>query len=172
MSAKVTLVLGGGRSGKTARALALAAQPPHVYIATAQALDAEMEARITAHKAERGDTWGLVEAPLALADAVRRADREGGTVLVDCLTLWLSNMMHRDRDMDAATDALITVLEGVKGRVILVSNEIGLGLVPMEKLSREFRDAQGRLNQRIAAVADRVEFVVAGLPMVMKGESI
>ncbi len=171
MNAKVTLVLGGGRSGKTARALALAAEPPHVYIATAQALDDEMEARITAHKAERGETWGLVEAPLALANAVRLADREGGTILVDCLTLWLSNLIHHEKDVDIATDALITVLEGAKGRVILVSNEIGLGLVPMEKLSRQFRDAQGRLNQRIAAVADRVEFVVAGLPMVIKGEA-
>lgn len=165
------LVLGGARSGKTARALALAAAPPHVYLATAQALDGEMAARIAAHRAERGASWGVVEEPLEIADAIRAAD-PGAAVLVDCLTLWLSNLLHHGRDAEAETDRLIDALRAARGRVILVSNEIGLGLVPMEKLSREFRDAQGRLNQRIAAAADRVEFVAAGLPLTLKGAPV
>ena len=168
MTASVSLILGGARSGKTARALALAAAPPHRYIATAAALDGEMADRIAAHKAERGPTWNLTEAELDLAGALSEHGHEGETLLIDCLTLWLSNLMHHDRDIDAETAALCDALSATPASVILVSNEIGMGLVPMEKLSRRFRDAQGRLNQRIAAVADHVEFVVAGLPMVLK----
>ena len=165
---RVSLILGGARSGKTARALALCAEPPHTYLATAQPLDSEMETRIAAHRAERGETWGVIEESLEISDALRDAEA-GTTVLVDCLTLWLSNLMHHDRDVEAETTRVIAALATTQNRVVLVSNEIGMGLVPMEKLSRDFRDAQGRLNQRIAAVADHVEFVVAGLPMVMKG---
>ncbi len=166
MTGRVALILGGARSGKTARALALCAEPPHTYLATAQALDGEMETRIAAHRAERGPSWGVIEEPLDIAAALRGVE---GTVLVDCLTLWLSNLMHHERDVEAETTRLIAALADTSNRVVLVSNEIGLGLVPMEKLSRDFRDAQGLLNQRIAAAADHVEFVVAGLPMVMKG---
>ena len=166
--ARVSLILGGARSGKSARALELA-PAPHVFIATAEALDGEMEARIRAHQAERGPDWGLAEAPLELADAIRAHAGEGVTLLVDCLTLWLSNLMHHERDVEAETEALIAALAGVPGRVVLVSNEIGMGLSPMNALGRAFRDAQGRLNQRIAAVADHVEFVAAGLPLTLKG---
>lgn len=165
----ISLVLGGARSGKTARALALAATPPHRYVATAAALDGEMEDRILAHKAERGETWTLTEEQVDLAGVI---DAHGGpddTLLIDCLTLWLSNLMHHGHDVDARTKALCEALSRTPSRVILVSNEIGMGLVPMEKLSRDFRDAQGRLNQRIAAVADHVEFVAAGLPLTLKG---
>ncbi len=165
----VSLVLGGGRSGKTARALSLAATPPHIYIATAQALDGEMERRIAAHKAERGASWQLIEEELDLVGAIR-AVPPGTTALVDCLTLWLSNLMHHERDVRQEIEILAEALSQTPTRVILVSNEIGMGLVPMEKLSRAFRDEQGWLNQRIAAVADHVEFVVAGLPMTMKGD--
>lgn len=165
--ANVTLILGGGRSGKTAHALA-ACPAPHCYIATAQALDGEMTDRIAAHKAERGESWGLAEAPLDLVGAIRAEAAEGRSLLVDCLTLWLSNLMHKGRDVDAETEALIAAARGAPGRIVFVSNEVGLGLVPMEKLSREFRDEQGRLNQRIATAADRVEFVAAGLPLVLK----
>ena len=126
-----TLILGGARSGKTARALALAATPPHLYLATAQALDGEMGARIAAHKLERGPTWQAVEEPLEIADALRAVTDPATTVLVDCLTLWLSNLLHHGRDVDAETVRLIDALEAVPNRVILVSNEIGLGLVPM-----------------------------------------
>jgi len=165
-----TLILGGARSGKTARALALAATPPHAYLATAQPLDGEMDARIAAHRAERGPSWAVIEEPLEVADALRAIEDESVTILVDCLTLWLSNLMHDERDVEAETTRLIAALGAVPNRVILVSNEIGLGLVPMEKLSRDFRDAQGRLNQRIAAAADHVEFVAAGLPLTLKGQ--
>jgi len=170
MTARISLVLGGARSGKTARALALCADPPHIYLATAQALDGEMAARIAAHRAERGASWSVIEAPLEITDAIRGVTDRETTVLVDCLTLWLSNLMHHERDVAAETARLIAVLTTTPNRVVLVSNEIGLGLVPMEKLSREFRDAQGLLNQRIAAAADHVEFVAAGLPLTMKGE--
>jgi len=169
MTARISLVLGGARSGKTARALALCADPPHIYLATAQALDGEMTARIAAHRAERGASWSVIEAPLEIAEAIRGVTDEKTTILVDCLTLWLSNLMHHERDVAAETARLIDTLAITPNRVVLVSNEIGLGLVPMEKLSREFRDAQGLLNQRIAAAADHVEFVAAGLPLTMKG---
>ncbi len=166
--ARVSLILGGARSGTSARALALAAAP-HVFIATAEALDGEMLERIVRHKAERGASWALVEEPLELAEAVRANAAEGTTLVVDCLTLWLSNLIHRERDVEAATERLIEALAAVPGRVVLVSNEVGMGLAPINALGRDFRDAQGRLNQRIAGVADRVEFVAAGLPLVLKG---
>lgn len=167
--ARVTLILGGARSGKSAHALRLAAEPPHVFLATAEALDDEMAARIRLHQAERAADWGLVEAPLDLAAAIRANAAEGTTLLIDCLTLWLSNLMHHERDADAEIEALLTALADVPGQFVLVSNEIGLGLAPMNALGRAFRDAQGRLNQRVAAVADRVEFIAAGLPITLKG---
>jgi adenosylcobinamide kinase/adenosylcobinamide-phosphate guanylyltransferase len=167
--ALVTLILGGARSGKSARALALAGTPPHVFIATAEALDGEMAERIRMHKAERGESWGLVEEPLELAQAVQANAAAGTTLLVDCLTLWLSNLIHHERDVATATDALVAALAVAPGRAVLVSNEVGMGLAPMNALGRDFRDAQGLLNQRIAAVADHVEFVVAGLPLALKG---
>ena len=169
--ARVSLILGGARSGKSARALALAGTPPHVFIATAQALDVEMAERIRLHQAERGTSWQVVEAPLKLAKAIHAHAADGTTLLVDCLTLWLSNLMHHKRDVTVETDALVAALAVVPCRVVLVSNEVGMGLTPMNALGREFRDAQGRLNQRIAAVADHVEFVAAGLPLVLKGGS-
>ncbi len=167
--AEVTLILGGGRSGKTAHALA-SCPAPHCYIATAQAFDAEMETRIAAHKQERGESWTLAEAPLDLVAAITAEAAEGRSLLIDCLTLWLSNLMHHDKNLKDETDNLIEAACTAPGRIIMVSNEIGLGLVPMEKLSREFRDAQGRLNQRIAATADHVRFIAAGLPLILKGK--
>ncbi|MDH3667892.1 MAG: bifunctional adenosylcobinamide kinase/adenosylcobinamide-phosphate guanylyltransferase [Paracoccaceae bacterium] len=167
--AHVTLILGGARSGKSARALILAANPPHIFIATAEALDDEMADRIRLHQAERGADWGLAEAPLDLAKAIRANAAEGATLLIDCLTLWLSNLMHHEREVQIETEALLAALAQAPGRVVLVSNEIGMGLSPMNALGREFRDAQGRLNQQVATAADRVEFVAAGLPLVLKG---
>lgn len=168
--AQLTLVLGGARSGKSARAMALAA-PPRCFIATAEALDAEMADRIARHKAERGEDWALVEAPLDLAAAIAAEAAPDRTLLVDCLTLWLSNLMHHERDPGAETAMLLATLAAVPGASVLVSNEVGMGLAPMNALGRAFRDEQGRLNQRIAAAADRVEFVAAGLPMTLKGAS-
>jgi adenosylcobinamide kinase/adenosylcobinamide-phosphate guanylyltransferase len=113
--------------------------------------------------------WEVIEAPLELSSAIRDAAGPDSVLVIDCLTLWLSNLMHHDRDLGAETDRLLQALRIAEGKVVLVSNELGMGLAPMEALSRAFRDAQGRLNQRVAAAANRVEFVVAGLPMVLKG---
>ena len=171
----VTLVLGGARSGKSTHAEKLAtgtlfgAPPrPAVYIATAQAGDVEMATRIMAHRARRGVGWTTIEEPLRLADALESAAVRDRPVLVDCLTLWLSNLMQAGADIDEATDELLHVLAGYGPPVVFVSNEVGLGLVPETPLGRSFRDAQGRLNMRIAQHADRVILMAAGLPLTMK----
>ena len=163
-------VLGGARSGKTGVALARARASGRVpvMVATAQAFDAEMAARIAAHRAERDAAWGLVEEPLALAEALAREAAPGRILVVDCLTLWLSNTLLAERDVEAEIAALARALGSVGGPVVLVSNEVGLGIVPENALARRFRDLQGRLNREIAAVADRVTLVVAGLEMTIK----
>ena len=163
--ARVSLILGGARSGKSARALALA-NAPRTFLATGETLDSEMAERIAAHQAERGPDWELIEAPLEIAGPIR--GHTTGTLVVDCLTLWLNNLMHNQRDVAAAATDLIEALQHC-GRVILVSNEVGLAIAPDNALARRFRDEQGRLNQRVAAVADHVEFIAAGLPMTLKG---
>lgn len=166
---RVALVLGGARSGKSAYAerLAEAAGAP-VYLATGQAGDAEMAARIAAHRARRGAGWTTVEEPLDLVGALGASARPGRAVLVDCLTLWLANLMHDGRDPDAETARLAAALPGLAGPAVLVGNEVGLGIVPDNALARRFRDAAGRLNQAVAAAADRVVFVAAGLPLTLK----
>ncbi|QHL91560.1 bifunctional adenosylcobinamide kinase/adenosylcobinamide-phosphate guanylyltransferase [Sphingomonas changnyeongensis] len=168
----ITLLLGGARSGKSRRAqlLAEAAAPAGVagaclMIATAEAFDAEMAARIARHQAERGPAWDVIEAPLDLAPALARAS---GPVVIDCLTLWLSNLMLAGHDVERAGAELAAMLGRIDVPVFLVSNEVGLGLVPETPLGRAFRDAQGRLNQLMARIADRVEFIAAGLPLVLK----
>ena len=164
--AKVSLILGGARSGKSARALALATGTPRVFLATAEALDAEMGVRIAQHKLDRGPGWSLIEEPLEIAQSI--AVHERGTLVVDCLTLWLSNLMHHERDLVRETRMLSDALAKAEAPVILVSNEVGLSIAPDNPLARRFRDEQGRLNQAVAAVADHVEFVTAGLPLVLK----
>jgi adenosylcobinamide kinase/adenosylcobinamide-phosphate guanylyltransferase len=166
----LTLVLGGARSGKSrhAESLVMQASPPWLYVATAQAFDDEMAARIAAHQARRGGDWRLIEAPRELPAVVAGATI-GSAVLVDCLTLWLSNLMLADADIDEACDRLDGALARAQGPVVLVSNEVGLGIVPDNALARRFRDAQGVLNARIAAHADRVVLMAAGLPLVVKG---
>ena len=166
--ARVSLILGGARSGKSARALALACRPRRVFVATAEALDDEMTARIEKHRAERGAEWELVEEPLELCRALNAVPAEAVAV-VDCLTLWLSNLMHHGRDPEEEGERLVAALGRTVARVVIVSNEVGLGLVPGDALSRAFRDEQGRLNRRVAEVADHVEFVAAGLPLTLKG---
>ncbi|MEW9805116.1 bifunctional adenosylcobinamide kinase/adenosylcobinamide-phosphate guanylyltransferase [Mesorhizobium sp. ZMM04-5] len=165
----LTFLLGGARSGKSSYAekLATAFPAPWTYIATAQVHDDEMAERIALHRARRGEGWLTVEAPLELAGALRAAP-EGGTVLVDCLTLWLSNQMLAGNDVDAHSSELEAVLSAPRGPWFVVSNEVGLGIVPDNALGRRFRDAQGRLNQRVAAAANHVLFMVAGLPMQVK----
>jgi adenosylcobinamide kinase / adenosylcobinamide-phosphate guanylyltransferase len=165
----IILTTWGARSGKSTRAEARArAHAGHpVYIATAEARDAEMAERIHGHRERRGTEWIECEAPLELVRALDETDR-GGARLVDCLTLWLSNLMHADRDWLNETAMLVDALKRQRSLVILVSNEVGLGIVPDNALARRFRDAAGLMNQMIAAAADEVEFVVAGLPMRVK----
>jgi adenosylcobinamide kinase / adenosylcobinamide-phosphate guanylyltransferase len=166
-----TLVLGGARSGKSSHAekLARATGLSRVYLATAQAFDDEMAARIAQHKADRAkDGWRTIEEPVELATAIVQNAAPDTVLLVDCLTLWLSNIMLSNGDVRAAQTKLIQALEDAKGPVILVSNEVGMGIVPETKLGRDFRDAQGRLNQAVAAVVPRVVFVAAGLPLMLK----
>ena len=164
--ARLTLVLGGARSGKSAHAEALvtALPPPWVYVATAQAFDAEMAARVAAHRARRAEGWRTIESPLDLPAALA-GDRP---VLVDCLTLWLTNLMLSDRDIAAATAALDAALDARAAPTVMVANEVGLGIVPENALARSFRDAAGRLHQHLAARAESVLFMVAGLPMRVK----
>ena len=164
------LIIGGARSGKSGRALELAGQLPgeRVFVATAERSDAEMAARIERHRRDRRPQFSTVEAPLDLLDALNTASGPDRVVIVDCLTLWLGNLMHYERDVDAHTAALVAFLEVAPGPMILVSNEVGTGLVPMTSLGRAFRDVQGELNQAVAAVCERVEFMVAGLPVVVK----
>ncbi|MGD9539025.1 MAG: bifunctional adenosylcobinamide kinase/adenosylcobinamide-phosphate guanylyltransferase [Alphaproteobacteria bacterium] len=171
--AKLTLVLGGARSGKSAYAERLCAESglAPVYLATGEPRDAEMAARIGEHQRRRGARWRTVEAPLALTEALDRLVTRDSIVLVDCLTLWLSNLTEAGRDPEAEAGRLAAVLPALDGRIVFVSNEVGLGIVPDNALARRFRDAAGRLNQRIAEAADRVVFVAAGLPLVLKGAS-
>lgn len=165
-----TLVLGGARSGKSAWAEALLAGGPALYLATGQPLDGEMAERIRLHRARRGAEWSTVEEPLDLAAALDRLAAPDRPVLVDCLTLWISNLMHDGRDVAAACERLCEVLRTPAGPVVLVSNEVGLGLVPETALGREFRDHQGRVNQRVAATCRRVVFIAAGLPLTLKDQ--
>ncbi len=166
----LVLVLGGARSGKSRQAEALVESwpAPWTYVATAEAFDAEMTARIAEHRARRPEGWVTLEAPRDLPGVL------GGVppvrpVLVDCLTLWLSNLLLAERDLAAEGERLAAVLAQRSGPVVLVSNEVGSGIVPETPLGRRFRDAQGRLNQRMAAAADRVVLVVAGIPVAIKG---
>ena len=169
----VTLVLGGARSGKSRHAETLVeSQPgPCLYLATAEAGDEEMAARIREHQARRGPRWQTVEEPLELGRALAEAARPEGAVLVDCLTLWLSNLMGAERDIAAERAALVARLAGLPGPVVLVSNEVGLGIHPANALARRFVDEAGRLNQEVAGVAQRVVYMVAGLPSHLKNEA-
>jgi adenosylcobinamide kinase / adenosylcobinamide-phosphate guanylyltransferase len=166
----VTLILGGARSGKSLYAERLVENTASrgTYCATAEAGDAEMAERIAAHRARRGPFWRTVEAPVALASAIAAHAEPGRPILVDCLTLWLSNLLLAGKRADKEAGALCSALRKAAGPVVLVSNEVGMGLVPETPLGRRFRDAAGRLNQEIAALADRVVFIAAGLPLFLK----
>lgn len=168
-SDRLTFLLGGARSGKSAHAERLVAQlpAPWTYIATAQAFDAEMQERIAHHRARRGGNWRTVDAPHDLAAAID-AVPDGVPLLVDCLTLWLSNRMLADAGFEAEGAALADLLSRPRGPWFVVSNEVGLGIVPDTPLGRRFRDAQGRLNSQVAAAADGVLLMVAGIPMKVK----
>lgn len=170
---RITLLTGGARSGKSrlaeaeTRALCRPGQRP-LYIATAEPGDPEMETRIQAHRASRGPEWDDLHVPLDLGPALDASDGRGPR-LVDCLTLWLSNLMLGGHDIDAATDTLLEALSRQRDPVVIVTNEVGLGIVPDNALARSFRDAAGFLNQRVAGAADRVALVACGLPLTLKG---
>jgi adenosylcobinamide kinase/adenosylcobinamide-phosphate guanylyltransferase len=169
----LTLVLGGARSGKSAYARLAAEREAKrrsgrlIMIATAEALDDEMARRIARHRDERGAGWTTLEEPLELADAIARLSPDDVAV-VDCLTLWLSNLMHYERPLDTAFDALASAAGATSCALFLVSNEVGQGLVPDNVLARRFRDETGLLHQRLAQVADTVVFVTAGLAQTLK----
>lgn len=167
---RTLLVLGGARSGKSRFAQTLAEQSglSPVLVATATAGDGEMAERIARHRAERDGRWHTIEEPRALAALLAGESGPQRFIVVDCLTLWLANLTFADADVDAETRALVAALGGAKGPIALVSNEVGSGIVPETALGRRFRDAQGRLNQALAAACDRVVLVVAGLPLPLK----
>jgi len=166
-------VLGGARSGKSRHAETLAESfgGAPLYVATAEPGDAEMCRRIAEHRARRGPGWTTIEEPLALAPVLAECARACVPVLVDCLTLWLANVMAAGRAPAAEIDALVAALARLTGPVVLVANEVGLGIVPEKALARAFRDHAGRLNQEIARIAERVVFMAAGLPLVLKDEA-
>ena len=167
----LTLVIGGARSGKStfAEGLVTATTRSRRYIATAEAWDDEMRDRIARHREDRGGDWITVEAPLDLPAALASATA-AEVVLIDCATLWLTNHLLADHDLGLETSALVTALATCAAPVVIVSNEVGWGIVPDNALARQFRDAQGRLNQRLAAEAGLVVTVIAGLPLVLKGQ--
>ncbi|RMB55134.1 adenosylcobinamide kinase /adenosylcobinamide-phosphate guanylyltransferase [Sphingomonas sp. PP-CE-3A-406] len=189
---KTLLVLGGARSGKSRHAQAMAEQAAEqaaaqaapqaaaqaaaqggdlVYVATAQAFDDEMVDRIVRHRADRDARWRTVEAPIALSEALADADGVASVIVVDCLTLWMTNLLLGDHDIEARTVDLLAVIARMQGRAVFVSNEVGMGIVPDNALARRFRDEAGRLHQRLAAQVDSVDMVFAGLVQRWKGVS-
>jgi len=175
MTGRSVLVLGGARSGKSRYAERIAAGSGlrKVYVATAQAHDGEMEERIAEHRKRRDESWMTLEAPVDLSGALRHGGGDDTVMVVDCLTLWLTNRMlgeGEDGDQEDACAELAELADQLPGMTIFVSNEVGSGIVPDNRLGRRFRDAQGRLNQMMAAACDSVVLVVAGLPMTLKGD--
>lgn len=170
MAPRISFVLGGARSGKSAYAesLALKSGGDLVYIATAEIFDEEMEARIDLHRQRRGPEWKLVEAPVDLPQAIRASDGENAVILVDCLSVWTTNLLIHEQDIAQSRDALLEPLRDCRGSIVLVASETGLGIVPDNALSRRFRDANGLLNQAVAAAADEVFFMTAGIALRLK----
>jgi len=168
---RLALILGGARSGKShfAENLITRASQPALYLATAQVRDDEMRARIVAHRARRSALWTTIEEPLELVNRLLECAQGSQPILVDCLTLWLANLMAAESDIGFETERLLAALPQMKAPVIMVANEVGLGIVPENELARRFRDHAGRLHQKLAALADRVVFMAAGLPLTLKG---
>jgi adenosylcobinamide kinase / adenosylcobinamide-phosphate guanylyltransferase len=170
---EVTLITGGARSGKSRLAEAIIAQEsrPAIYIATAEVRDDEMADRIAQHRARRGNNWHTEEIPLDLTNRLAELLRQDKPVLIDCLTLWLTNIMLADHDVDQEIENLKGFLDKATAPLVLVSNETGLGIVPDNALARRFRDLSGIMNQQIAEAADNVLFVASGLPLILKGRN-
>jgi adenosylcobinamide kinase/adenosylcobinamide-phosphate guanylyltransferase len=172
VNSQLTLVLGGARSGKSSHAesICLATGLTPIYVATSQPYDQEMAERVARHRTDRDPRWMTVEEPLALAECLQTQTAPDRIVLVECLTLWLTNLMMAGRDVVAASEELVQVLPALAGPVVFVSNEVGQGVVPANAMARAFVDHAGRLHQRIAAIATTVTLVVAGLPLELKGQ--
>jgi len=173
MNKKVYFITGGARSGKSAFAekLAVSLKGKRAYIATAQALDAEMAAKIEKHRKDRGTRWDTYEEPLAVEELLAKLSGKYDIVLLDCLTLWLSNIMARadcDGNVQSRFEDLVAAVRAFKGTCIVVSNEVGLGIVPDNPLARKFRDSAGTMNQKMAQAADEVYFTASGIPMKIK----
>jgi len=168
---KSVLVLGGARSGKSSYAEKMVESSglKPLYLATGRAFDEEMENRIAVHRGRRGPEWQTVEEPLDLVGALALHAAADRFVLVDCLTLWLTNLMMAEHDIAEETANLVAMLPSLGGPVVFVSNEVGFGIVPENRMAREFRDHAGRLHQAVAAIVDEVYFMAAGLPLKMKG---
>lgn len=171
LTSGISFVLGGARSGKSvfAEKLVLESGLQRVYVATAQAWDEEMRARIDTHKSRRQTLWQTVEEPLELPAVLQREARQGRAILVDCLTLWVTNLMLAEQPVADRFASLYDALRQCEGLVVLVTNEVGLGIVPENQMARDFRDHAGSLHQQVAAIADQVDFVAAGLPLRLKG---
>ncbi|MGZ0655156.1 bifunctional adenosylcobinamide kinase/adenosylcobinamide-phosphate guanylyltransferase [Coraliomargarita sp. W4R53] len=174
VTGKVVFVTGGCRSGKSryAESLCTAVAGPRAYIATAEIFDEEMRERVRLHREQRGDAFHTIEAPIDLAGALRALPTGTTVVMVDCLTVWMGNLMHHLPDFDEDCSAIVDFLQALREvscQVVLVSNELGMGIVPESAMGRRFRDVAGRLNQRVAAIADEAYFTVSGLPMKLKG---
>ena len=167
----ITLVIGGARSGKSGFALTSASGIPgrKAYVATAQALDVEMKERIEKHRKERSSDWQTCEEPFALAGLLNKLGMEYDAIIVDCLTLWLSNQMMNNRDVISEFEKLLPSIESCRGQLFLVSNEVGMGIVPENAMARRFRDLAGTINRRMAETADTVFLVTAGIPLKIKG---
>jgi adenosylcobinamide kinase/adenosylcobinamide-phosphate guanylyltransferase len=171
---RLAFICGGAKSGKSrlAQSLAEALPAPRLYVATGEALDEEMQARIARHQRDRGPEWQTREEPLALSRALQEADGRYGVILVDCLTIWLSNLLTRqEAELEGEKQRMTAVLKAMSTPVILVSNEVGGGIVPVNPLARRFRDLAGLLNQELAALADVAVLVVSGLPLYLKGRT-
>lgn len=166
----ITLITGGAKSGKTSHALSLAeaAGKRRLYLATAQGLDDEMRERIARHKDERAQGWDTIEEPLEISLVLSELDSKYDSVLLDCMTLWITNLMCASEDIGAKVSALLGALAEVKAEVIVVTNEVGLGIVPSNKMAREFRDHAGAANKAVAALADKVIMTVSGIPVQIK----
>lgn len=171
----ITFIIGGARSGKSryAEQLATASQKPVLYIATATAIDEEMQTRISHHQQQRPANWKLRECPLDLVEALKEESAKSQTILVDCLTLWLNNQLFHfpNQDFPSLFDSLIASIKSARANIIFVANEVGLGIIPLGETNRKFVDEAGRLNQQVAQAADEVFFIAAGLPLALKTRS-
>lgn len=170
-SARHYFVLGGARSGKSlfAEMLTLSLAPSCIYLATARVYDEEVRERVDVHKSRRGANWASFEAPIELPSQLEKLAAQNSPILVDCLTMWVTNLMMEEKDIDAHSDQLVDVLKTLPVPVVFVSNEVGQGIVPDNKMARQFIDHTGLLHQKISQIADEVYFITAGLPSKLKG---